>query len=59
MKVWVVIGVYSGIIDCVQAWSTKFQATEHQAHLKKSYNIKPGFESQSLHSVKMYELAVE
>jgi len=59
MKVWVVIGVYSGIIDCIKAWSTEPQATDHAFLLGKSYNIKPGYENQSLHSVKMYELAVK
>jgi len=56
--VYVVIGVRSGIIDCVTAWSTKFQAQEHQVLLKKGYQIKPGCEEQSLNSVKVYELSV-
>jgi hypothetical protein len=58
MKVYVIIGVWSGCIEQVTAWTDKGKAEEEAQRMKKDWVIIPGHEAESQHVVDVYELDV-
>ena len=58
MTVYVVIGVWSGCIEHVTAWSDKDKANQEAERMKKDWGIIPGHETESAHVVELYELEV-
>jgi hypothetical protein len=58
MKVYVIIGVWSGCIEHVTAWSDKDKANQEAERMKKDWGIIPGHEAESQHVVDLYELQV-
>ena len=58
MRVYVVIGVWSGCIQHVTAWSDKDKASQEAERMKKDWGIIPGDEAESEHVVDLYELDV-
>jgi hypothetical protein len=58
MTVYVVIGVWSGCIEHVTAWSDKDQADNEAKRLKDVWGISTGQEAESPHVVDVYEVEV-
>ena len=58
MTVYVIIGVWSGCIEHVTAWSDKDKANQEAEQMKKDWGIIPGHEAESQHVVEVYELEV-
>ena len=59
MKIYVVIGVWSGCIDYVEGYSDKSQAEAEVKQLKENWGIVEGHEEESLHCVYLHELEVK
>jgi len=58
MTVYVIIGIWSGCIEHVTAWSDKGEADKETERMKKDWGIIPGHEAESQHVVDLYELQV-
>jgi hypothetical protein len=58
MKVWVVVGVYSGCIDEVKGFSDESDADKELKRLRRSYGIQKGQEAESEHAAELHELDV-
>ena len=58
MTVYVIIGVWSGCIEHVTAWSDKDKAKQEAERMRKDYGIIAGQEAESDHAVDWYELEV-
>ena len=56
MKVWVVVGVWSGTIEYVKAFLSPQRAGRALAELKKAYGIENGMEAESPHTCELHEL---
>ena len=56
MKVYVVVGVYGGCIDHVQAWAEGENAERDRTELEARYGIGTDYQGESEHVVRTYEL---
>lgn len=56
MKVWVVVGVWSGTIQYVEAFLSQKRADKALVGLKSYYGIEKGLEAESPHICELYEL---
>jgi hypothetical protein len=59
MTVYVVVGVWSGCINEVTAWSDKDKAKQEAERMRNDYGIIAGQEAESDHAVDWYELEVK
>lgn len=59
MRVYVIIGVYGGVIDEVRGSCDRTLGDEELADLQRKYGIIPGQEEESEHAVGLYELDIE
>jgi hypothetical protein len=59
MTVYVIIGIWSGSIEEVSAWTDSVKANTEVDRLKKKWDIIPGHEAESEHVVYLYELEVQ
>lgn len=59
MKVYVVVSVYAGCIDEVQAFADEAAADAFLAKQKQELDIEPGNEAESENDAKVFELEVE
>lgn len=55
MKVYVVVGIYRGCIDHVQAWAAREEANKDHEELKVRYGIQAGHEEESENATGVYE----
>lgn len=56
MQIYVVVGVYAGIVDRVSAWTSKARAEAERDRLSADYGIIPTLEGESAHTVVVYEI---
>lgn len=59
MKVYVVVSVYAGCIDEVEAFADEAAADAFLAKQKQELDIEPGMEAESENDAKVFELEVE
>jgi len=59
MRVYVVIGVYGGVINEVRGSCDRTMADEELADLQRRYGIILGQEEESEHAVELYEMDIE
>ena len=58
MKVYVVVGVYSGCVDEVKGFTDESDADKELKRLRQSYGIRKGQEAESEHAAEVHELDV-
>jgi len=58
MKIYVVVGVFQGVIDEVNGFTDVGEADTDLAGLKIKYEIMPGKEEESENDVKLFEIEV-
>ena len=59
MKVYVVVGVVAGVIDCVRGFGLREQAEKEEKKLREEYGIQEGMEGESENTVEMQEVEIE
>ena len=59
MKIYVVIGVFQGVISDVSAFLEPGAAYTEQQRLIEKYGIEPGHEEESEHNVQLHEVDVD
>lgn len=55
MKVYVVVGIYHGCIDHVQAWAEREEAERDHKELRTRYGIEAGHEEESENATGLFE----
>lgn len=58
MDIFVTVGVYSGCIDEVKAFTDEADAEKELRRLRRQYGIRKGEESESEHAACLYKLQV-
>lgn len=59
MKIYVVIGVFQGVISDVRGFIDPGEANMELERLNKEYDIEPGREAESENNVQLHEVDVE
>jgi len=58
VKIYVVIGVYGGVVDSVHGYRDDEPARTQLAEVKRSLDIQEGYEEESENDAKIYELEI-
>lgn len=59
MLIYVVVGVYKGVVDKVEGFLDPIQAEMEMARLKNEYGIVPGYEEEAENNVQLHEVEVD
>lgn len=59
MKIYIVIGVFQGVVDTVKGFIDSGEAEMELGELQVAYGITPGHEEESENSVQLHEIDVD
>ena len=58
MRIYVVVGVYQGVVDEVKGFLDPGEIEAEVTRLKRKYDIVPGYEEESQNDIQLHEIDV-